>query len=142
MTAFLRGMSLETPFPVAFLASITESVDQAIFAFDVAAKRFIYLNPAFEKVWRKKRKSVMENPSSLCKMIHPEDKPHVLAVYQELLEGVIIKEIEFRLKLRNDTERWVCLKPVLLEEPGLVAGFVHDITAQKQYNDYLKKFSD
>lgn len=133
-------MALDTYSAPAFLTSLTESAEQVIFAFDITTKHFTYLNPAFERVWRKKRQNVMDNASSLCKTIHPEDKPHVIAVYQEPLEGVIIPEIEFRIKLRNDTVRWVCIKPVLLE--GIISGFVSDITAQKEYNNYLKKFAD
>jgi len=124
------------------MGALTENADSVVFAFDIETKKFAYLNPAFEKVWRKKRKSVMDNPEPLLKMVHPEDKPHVQRVYQDLLEGVIINDVEFRIKLRNDTERWVCIRPLLLEEQGLISGFALDITTQKQYNDYLKKYSD
>ena len=75
-------------------------------------------------------------------MIHPQDKAHVLQVYHEILDGVIIKEIEFRIKLRHEAGRWLCLKPLLLEEQGVITGFITDITVQKEYNDYLKKFTD
>ena len=134
-------MSLPHSSP-AFLEALTENADLVVFAFDTETKKFAYLNPAFEKVWRKKRKSVMDNPEPLLKMVHPADKPHVQRVYQDLLEGVIISDIEFRIKLWNGTERWVCIRPLLLEEEGLISGFAQDITAQKQYNDYLKKYSD
>jgi len=126
----------------AFLEALTENADSVVFAFDIETKKFAYLNPAFEKVWRKKRQSVMDKPESLLKMVQPADKPHVQRVYQDLLEGVIISDFEFRIKLRDDTERWVCIRPLLLEEQGLISGFAQDITAQKQYNDYLKKYSD
>ena len=57
-------MALETFAPPSFLLSLIESTEQVIFAFDIAAKRIIYLNPAFEKVWHKKRKSVIANPDA------------------------------------------------------------------------------
>ena len=134
-------MSLLNSSP-AFLGALSENTDSVVFAFDIKTKKFVYLNPTFEKVWRKKRQSVLNNPESLVQMVHPEDKPHVQQVYQDLLEGIIISDTEFRIKLRNDTERWVCIRPLLLEEQGLISGFAQDITAQKQYNDYLKKYSD
>jgi len=55
--------------------------------------------------------------------------------------SVLINDIEFRIKLRNNIEKCICLKPRITEE-HLIIGSVQDITAQKQYNDVLKKFSD
>lgn len=135
-------MALEPFSPPAFLAALTESAEHVVFAYDIENRCFLYLNSTFEKIWHKKRKAVLDNPHSLVNMVHPEDRAHLLAVYQELVEGVIIKDTEFRIKLRGGTVRWVCLKPHLLEEQGLIAGFVNDITQQKQYNDVLKKYSD
>ncbi|PIQ21383.1 MAG: PAS domain-containing sensor histidine kinase [Cytophagales bacterium CG18_big_fil_WC_8_21_14_2_50_42_9] len=135
-------MALDTYSAPTFFTSLAENADQVFFAYDIAAKRFTYLNPAFERVWRKKRKSVMDNPGSLFKLVHPEDQQHVKQVYQELLEGIIVSDVEFRILLRNKTQRWVCVKPVLLEEEGLLSGYLNDITIQKQYNDTLKKYSD
>jgi len=128
--------------PVAFLQTLSERADAVFFAYDIAAKRFTYLNAAFERVWRKTRKSIMDTPDTLFKTIHPEDKAHVLKAYQELLDGTLLHDIEFRIKLRNDNERWVCVKPMLQEEPALIIGYANDITEQKEYNNYLKKFSD
>jgi two-component system, OmpR family, sensor histidine kinase VicK len=128
--------------PLTFLHTLSERADAVFFSYDIAESCFAYLNPAFEKVWCKTRKSVLENPAAMLKTIHPEDKPHVKQIYQELLEGVIIREFEFRIKLRNHNERWICVKPILLEEQGIITGYATDITAQKHYNDYLKKFSD
>ena len=62
-------------------------------------------------------------------------------IYHELLEGVLISDIEFRIQLRNQIEKWVCLKPRVIEEQ-LIIGYAQDITAQKEYNNVLKKFSD
>ena len=125
-----------------FFPTLSERSDTVFFAYDIAAKRFTYLNPAFERIWRKTRKSTMDNPATLLKTIHPEDKSHVQAAYQELLEGTLLSEVEFRIKLRNHTERWICVKPTLQEEPAVIMGCAHDITEQKEYNNYLKKFSD
>ena len=128
--------------PASLLDALTEQSEQVVFIYDISFNQFTYLNPAFEKIWCKKRKSVLNNPAGLFKMVHPDDQQHVHQVYLEILDGVIIHDIEFRIKLRNHTERWVCLKPLLLEEQGVIAGYVNDITVQKQYNDTLKKYSD
>ncbi|WP_051359643.1 PAS domain-containing sensor histidine kinase [Adhaeribacter aquaticus] len=135
-------MSLDNFSTLSFLTALTESADIVVFAYDITTNRFTYLNPAFEKIWHKKRKTAIDNPSILLKTIHPEDKAHIQAVYQDLLEGNIVPETEFRIKLRNDIVRWVCIKPMHLEDHGLISGFITDVTVQKDYNNYLKKFSD
>jgi two-component system sensor histidine kinase VicK len=125
-----------------YFEALTERSDQIFFAYDIAPQRFSLLNPAFEKVWHKTRKSVLVNPAALLKTIHPEDKQHVQHIYRELLEGSIIKDFEFRILLRDKKERWVCVKPLLLGEEFVLIGTADDITAQKEYNNYLKKFAD
>ena len=134
-------MPLENSSPP-YLAAYTESADLIFFAYDIAARRFSFLNPAFEKLWRKTRKSVLENPTELLKTIHPEDKAHVAQIYRELLEGAIITDVEFRIVLRDKTERWICVKPLLLGEELILTGSAEDITIRKQYNDTLKKYSE
>src|SRR5688500_4870335 len=97
-----------------FLITLVEGGEQIVFSYSLATHQFTYLNSAFEKVWRKTRKSVMDNPISLLKTIHPEDKAYVQKIYQELVEGTIIKDVEFRIVLRNKTERCVCVTPRLM----------------------------
>jgi two-component system, OmpR family, sensor histidine kinase VicK len=125
-----------------YFEGLTEGADQIFFGYDIATQKFSFLNVAFEKIWRKTRKSVLENPAALLKSIHPEDKQHVQQIYRELLGGAIIKDFEFRILLRDKTERWICVKPRLLGEDLVLVGSADDITPQKQYNDTLKKYSD
>ena len=124
-----------------FLLTFTEATHQIVFAFNLAANRFTFLNPAFERVWGKRRKGIMDNPNSILKTIHPEDQSHVQQIYQELREGVLIPEVEFRIQTRNKAEKWICLQPWLTDDQVLI-GSAQDITAQKEHNHILKKFSD
>jgi two-component system, OmpR family, sensor histidine kinase VicK len=134
-------MSLESP-ARHYLETLAETTDQVVFAYETASRKFTLLNPAFEKVWHKTRKSVLDNPAALLKTIHPEDKPHVEQVFRELVEGAIIRDLEFRILLRDKTERWVCVKPRLSDDSFVIIGYAQDITDQKQYNNTLKRHSD
>ena len=125
-----------------FLEALTEGSEQIVFSYNLKAHQFSYLNPAFEKIWHKTRKSVMETPDFLLKTIHPEDKAFVQQTLEELQEGIIIKEVEFRILLRQKKERWICVTPRLMAEQMLITGYASDITPQKHYVEYLKKFSD
>ncbi len=128
--------------PLYYLEILAKSTRQIIFAYDIAANHFIFLNPAFEKIWGRTRKSIMANPVSLLKNIHPEDKTYVQKIHQDLLQGELIPDFEFRITLRNGSERWLCLKPLLLEDEQVFIGSADDITGSKEYNNTLKKFSD
>jgi two-component system, OmpR family, sensor histidine kinase VicK len=134
-------MALENP-ARHYLETLAETTDQVVFAYETGSRKFTLLNPAFEKVWHKTRKSVLDNPAVLMKTIHPEDKPHVEQVFREVAEGAIIRNLEFRILLRDKTERWVCVKPRLAEDSSAIIGYADDITEQKQYNNTLKKYSD
>lgn len=113
-----------------------------IFSFEVASQRLSYLNPAFEEVWSQTRRSAVDNPQGLLETVHPEDLAYVRKIYRNVLNGRIIKDAEFRIRTHGGRERWVCVCPHLSEDHSYVMGYVSDVTAQKHYNDTLKKYSD
>ncbi|GAB3528580.1 hypothetical protein GCM10027443_06690 [Pontibacter brevis] len=124
--------------------ALIERTSQIVFSYDVATGAFTYLNPAFEQVFKRKREMATDLPSLLA-MVHPEDQQHVEDKCLQVLKGEVLKNIEFRIVLPNNTERWLCLTPYLLEEEpakGKIVGFADDITPAKEHNNYLKKYSD
>jgi two-component system sensor histidine kinase VicK len=135
-------MALDTT-ALRYLEAITEETNQVFYAYDIDSKKFLMLTPAFEAIWHKRRKSVMENGDMLLKTIHPADQQHIQAAHQDLVQGRTDSiEMEFRILLRGKTERWICVKSRLLPDDMVLIGYANDITEQKAYNDYLKKFSD
>jgi two-component system sensor histidine kinase VicK len=88
-----------------YFEAFTEGADQIFFAYDIASQKYSFLNPAFEKVGQKTCNNALGNSVALLKAIHPEDKQYVAQIYQELLDGTIIKGFEFRIVLRDRTER-------------------------------------
>ncbi|RDC58663.1 PAS domain-containing protein [Adhaeribacter pallidiroseus] len=125
-----------------FPLALAEKADLVFFSYDLATKHFTYLNPAFEKVWHTSRQSIRQNPLQLFKTVHSEDKLHVQGAYLDLRNGVLVEPIEFRIQVRHHPVRWISLKALLQEEPEAIMGYCQDITGQKEYTDYLNKFSD
>ncbi len=125
----------------AFLGALTETIGQIVFAFDVDEARFIYLNPAFEAVFKRSRQTL--DPCSLSRSVHAEDRDYVREAYGDLLEGQPRKPMEFRVRLPDGSERWLRVKPLLVEENGTraIAGLAEDITDFKHYSDVELKFS-
>ncbi len=127
-----------------FLEEIAERSTQVVFAFNIDAQEFVYLNPSFETVWSKTRESIFANPAALLETIHPEDKDYVIDFYQNLLLGLAKKEVEFRIIVPNKTPRWLYLTPLLIEEEPdarMVAGFVEDTTSIRENQAYVQKFA-
>lgn len=129
------------------LKELAERTSRVVFAFDMDAHQFVYLNPSFEFVWNKTRESVYANPASLLDTVYPKDREYVLEAYQNFsgrTSEVEKKEIEFRIKLPNDSVRWVRLMPLLIEQEAgekLIAGFVVDETALKENEANVQKFA-
>ncbi|WP_146153506.1 PAS domain-containing protein [Adhaeribacter arboris] len=119
-----------------YLEIVAKSTNQVVFAYQLADNQFTLLNQAFEKVWSRNRKSVMKNPASLWKTIHPEDKSHLKQTFQDLREGALVNDIEFRIQTPKQPERWICLRPILLDDEQVIIGQAEDVTAVKKYNDY------
>jgi two-component system sensor histidine kinase VicK len=124
-----------------FRNALTEQIDQVVFAFQVEAQQFSYLNPSFEQVFGLKRKSV--DAAQLLQMVHGEDQEYVTEVYQDLLKGESKQRMEFRFLLPKNKERWLRVHPFLLQENGkqVIAGLAEDITDFKHYADVELKLS-
>jgi len=116
----------------------------AIFIYEVEINQFTYLNPAFKKSFNLTSESAID-VASLLKMVHPDDQQYVEETCLKLLKDNSSKEMEFRITLPAQEEQWVCLTPFLMDnasEQQRIIGSLEDITASKQYNDYLKKFGN
>lgn len=125
-----------------FLSALSQRIDLLIFAYEVDSHQIIYLNPAFEQVFGQKKES-FTRPDALRETVHPEDQEYVIEVYEDLLKGEIKKRSEFRILLADKTERWLRVKPFLLQEDGkrVIAGVAEDITDFKRFADIEQKFS-
>jgi two-component system sensor histidine kinase VicK len=124
-----------------FLGALTESIDQVVFVFGFEASRFIYLNPAFEAVFKQTRQTL--DPLAMLGNVHAEDQEYVSEAYGDLLGGQPRKPLEFRVLLPDGSERWLRVKPLLIEENGTraIAGLAEDITDFKHYSEVELKFS-
>ncbi|MFT2009764.1 PAS domain-containing sensor histidine kinase [Pontibacter sp. 13R65] len=128
----------------AIFQALVEQTGQSFFVYAVNSNRFTYLSPAFEQAFSI-NKSNFDNPSELLALIYPEDQEYVAQKYKWLLEDSVLEAFEFRIKLANQQEQWICIKPSVFKEANgqlMVIGHAENITAQKHYNDVLKKYSN
>ncbi len=105
------------------------------FVFDLEAGKFVYLNAAFEAVWKRKVEEVMENPALLAETIHAEDRAFVEDSYRRFLEDREKMDIDFRIEWPYTTDRWIWLTLFPLgqgEKADWVAGVIKDDSPRKK----------
>lgn len=125
------------------LEQFAEQTSQAFFSYDVEANHIIYLNPAFEQIWKRSRKSVLENPAHLLAAVHSSDRDYLVKEYRKIISGEIVENIEFRIVLPDNVVKWLRLRAILggkAQESTTIAGCLEDITAAKEKEEYTTKY--
>jgi PAS domain S-box-containing protein len=104
-------------------------------------ERFIYLSPAYERIWGRTVQSVLEHPGSWLEPVMPTDRPALDEALQKLKGGGDAGEIEFRIVRPDGEVRWLhCTASPLRDADGRVerlTGFVRDVTERKEINRRL-----
>ncbi|MFC6999501.1 PAS domain-containing sensor histidine kinase [Rufibacter roseus] len=126
-----------------FYKTLLEKTGQPFFVFSITNQKLIYQSPAFGETFQLTGADTGTN--DLLALVHPDDQSYVQKSFQKMqLTGKVLP-LEFRISLAGQTERWVLFHVSLQSgEDGeqLVFGHVEDITAQRHYQDHLKKFSN
>lgn len=84
---------------------IAENIDEVFWLFDAKANQVLYINPVYERVWRRPCQSIYDNPFSWLEVVHIEDRQQVIDCLESLmLEG---GEYEYRIQPINGSIRWI-----------------------------------
>jgi PAS domain S-box-containing protein len=103
----------------------------------------LYVSPAYDAVWERSSQSRYDAPGSFVDSVHPDDRDHVLANYDQIFERAI--DIEYRIVMPDGRIKWIhdVAGPVR-DEAGIVvraAGSATDITAQRLLEGQLAQSS-
>lgn len=118
--------------------------DKVFFAFNINAKHFLYLNPAFEQLWNKSIEDIFTKPVKLLDTVHPEDRQHLIQTYHELLDGAKKKEVEFRIQLPDKSQRLLIVNSFMIEQEAgkrTLVGLAVDNTKRKKKEENMDKFA-
>src|ERR1700751_290988 len=117
-------------------------IQEIFWMMDAESRKAIEVNEAYETITGRSRRSLMENPLSYEELIHPEDRPHVLAKRDEATQTGKFDE-RFRITLPNGTFRWVRVHgfPVRTAAGRIwrLVGTAQDITEQKLAEDEVAR---
>ncbi|ABA89945.1 response receiver sensor diguanylate cyclase, PAS domain-containing [Syntrophotalea carbinolica DSM 2380] len=112
---------------------VTESIDDVFWLSTADLKELIYVSPAYEKIWGRRREELHDAPLSFLEGVHPEDRSAVRSLLDHPpLESL---QLEYRIVRPDGSISWVRDRRFPVSDPQgrpyRLAGVVTDITEQK-----------
>jgi PAS domain S-box-containing protein len=122
------------------LRLMANNLSEVVLAYDMD-RRLVFANLAVEKLTGYSIAGLQG--SDYINLVHPDDKPRVLACWDSLFEGANCQGMEFRLVSKKGDVKWVSATwGTVLNEADRqigVQGCVHDITKRKLAEEALRE---
>ncbi|MGQ4647276.1 AAA family ATPase [Lyngbya aestuarii] len=113
---------------------IAKTISQFFFVRSVNSGQFLYVSPAYEKIWGRTCESLYQNPQSWIESVHPDDRELVLGSLKKQLEGNGVRR-EYRIIRPDGSISWVVADISVvrdqLKQPLRFVGIAEDITERK-----------
>ena len=120
---------------------LADNIREVFWINNFATRQTEYVNPAFEKIWKRSAESVMAGPDAWMEAIHPDDRERVAKQFEERGTDHGYDSI-YRIIWPDGTIRWIHDRgfPVRDEHgrPILLVGIAEDITSQKNSEEQLR----
>ena len=114
---------------------LAQSIDEAIWIRDLAANRFIYASPAYERLYGQSVASLFHDPRAFLARIHPQDRLRVAKAFRQMRSRPEPMELEYRVVV-NGHERWLWVRTFpIFDTRGRVyrrLGLAKDMTERRQ----------
>lgn len=112
---------------------VTDTIDEVFWMTDPVKNHLLFISSAYERIWGRSCKSLLENPMSFIESIHPQDRDEVIAALPRQAEGTY--NIEYRIVRQDGGLRWIRDKAFPLRNPAgeiyRIVGVAQDITENK-----------
>jgi diguanylate cyclase (GGDEF)-like protein/PAS domain S-box-containing protein len=115
-----------------------------VWIYDPAEERFIYVSPAFERIYGYDHQDLYRDPGLWFRVIHPDDRDDIVRTFKENIGASLA--LQYRIKQREGAVRWVSHRTFPIRDEARhsmrLTGFIEDITIRRQWEDVLKQASD
>ncbi len=119
---------------------MARNIQEIFWMIDADTKQALFVNPAYETITGRSCESLRDNPSSYEKLIHPEDRVHVLTKLDEATRNGHFNE-RFRIVRPQGDIRWVWVRGFPVRDAGgkirRLVGTALEITAQKEAEEQV-----
>jgi len=120
---------------------IVQTIDDVFWVVDADKPGIAYISDAVERVWRRSRQAMMEDPRAFLEALHPDDR-HRMAKHAQSGEAGQPFDREYRIVWPDGTVRWIWDRGYpLVDGAGRVIRFVgvaKDITERKRLEAELR----
>jgi PAS domain S-box-containing protein len=120
---------------------LAENIGEFFWMTDPAKENFLYVSPAYERIWGRSCKSLLEEPGSFFDAIHPGDRPRVLNTLQA--ESGVPYELEYRIVRPDCSIRWIRDRSFPVRDDAgqmiRIAGMAEDVTEKRQREMQLRQ---
>lgn len=118
---------------------VTESIDDVFWLSSPDFSELLYVSPAYDKIWGRRREDLHHDPLSFLESVHPLDREAVRALMEHPpLENL---QLEYRIVKPDGSISWVRDRRFSVlnahGKPYRLAGVATDITAQKNTEQQL-----
>jgi len=122
---------------------LAENIDQVFWLTDWDAKRLLYVNPAYERLYGRSCQSAYDDRMSWQDVIHPEDRAQVREAFARSADLSQYVEAEYRIVRDDGTMCWVLDRSYPIRDKyGRVfrfASVAEDITERKKAEEALRE---
>jgi len=124
--------------------TLAENLEEVVWITPADASEFLYINAAYEEVWRRSREELYEDPYAFLEDVHPDDRERVREAYDALPDTEY--DETFRVVRPDGTVRWLRSHAVPVHDedgdPIRVVGIAEDITEQREREQALREERD
>ncbi len=121
---------------------IAHTINQLFFVRSVATGEYLYISPAYEKLWGYSLESLYQSPDSWLDSVYPEDREYVIQFGQQKVHTSQAQH-EYRIIRADGAVRWISTEiSVVRDEDGTplrFVGLVEDISDRKQSEAALQE---
>jgi PAS domain S-box-containing protein len=120
---------------------MADNIQEVFWVIDAESKKATYVNPAYETITGRSCQSLIKEPSSYEKAIHPDDRAQVLAKLEQAAQSGHF-EARFRIVRPDGVVRWVWVRGFPRKDRNgkitRLGGSALDITALKHAEDQVQ----